>query len=77
MSIPNYCAPCGENLPPEQTECPFCGQMAVPVDERVTELVHELRYVESVYRRGNSQRQNDARAFAARLLDAARRGGAQ
>jgi uncharacterized OB-fold protein len=33
MVVPNYCRPCGENLLPEQTECPFCGQMAVPVDE--------------------------------------------
>jgi uncharacterized OB-fold protein len=33
MSIPNYCPTCGENLLPEQTECPFCGQAAVPVDE--------------------------------------------
>jgi hypothetical protein len=30
---PYYCKPCGEFLLPEQPECPFCGQMAVPVDE--------------------------------------------
>jgi hypothetical protein len=33
MSAPNYCPPCGENLLPEQTECPFCGQASVPVDD--------------------------------------------
>ena len=31
--VPNYCPPCGENLLPEQVECPFCGQVSVPIDQ--------------------------------------------
>lgn len=31
--IARYCQPCGENLLPEQHECPFCGQMSVSLDE--------------------------------------------
>jgi hypothetical protein len=32
-NIATYCRPCGAFLLPDDSECPFCGHMAVPVDE--------------------------------------------
>jgi hypothetical protein len=34
--VPNYCPPCGENLLSEQVDCPFCGQVSVPIDQPFT-----------------------------------------
>lgn len=29
MTETRYCPPCGENVAPEQTECPFCGEQTM------------------------------------------------